>query len=166
VFQWGWLQGLVGLDTTGPTASFLPVIVLSILFGLAMDYEVFLASRIREEYVKDGDPHRSITRGVKGVGRVIVAAAIIMGVVFWAFVLSDDRTVKSFGLGLGVAILVDALIIRMLMVPAVMHLLGRRAWWIPRWLDRIMPNVSLEGHHESRAERIGARNGERESSVV
>ena len=144
VFQWGWLQGLVGLDTTGPTASFLPVIVLSILFGLAMDYEVFLASRIREEYVKDGDAHGSITRGVKGVGRVIVAAAIIMGVVFWAFVLSDDRTVKSFGLGLGVAILVDALIIRMLMVPAIMHLLGRRAWYIPRWLDRVLPNLTIE----------------------
>jgi RND superfamily putative drug exporter len=144
VFEWGWLQGLVGLDTTGPTASFLPVIVLSILFGLAMDYEVFLASRIREEYVKGGDAHGSITRGVKGVGRVIVAAAIIMGVVFWAFVLSDDRTVKSFGLGLGVAILVDALIIRMLMVPAIMHLLGRRAWYIPRWLDRILPNLTIE----------------------
>ena len=144
VFEWGWLQGLVGLDTTGPTASFLPVIVLSILFGLAMDYEVFLASRIREEYVKDGDARGSITRGVNGVGRVIVAAAIIMGVVFWAFVLSDDRTVKSFGLGLGVAILVDALIIRMLMVPAVMHLLGKRAWYIPRWLDRILPNLTIE----------------------
>lgn len=144
VFQWGWLQGLTGLDTTGPTASFLPVIVLSILFGLAMDYEVFLASRIREEYVKDGDAHGSITRGVKGVGRVIVAAAIIMGVVFWAFLLSDDRTVKSFGLGLGVAILVDALIIRMLMVPAIMHLLGRRAWYIPKWLDRVLPNLTIE----------------------
>jgi RND superfamily putative drug exporter len=148
VFQWGWAQGLVGLDTTGPTASFLPVIVLSILFGLAMDYEVFLASRIREEYVKDGDAHASVTRGVKGVGRVIVAAAIIMGVVFWAFVLSDDRTVKSFGLGLGVAILVDALIVRMLMVPAIMHLLGRRAWYIPRWLDRILHNLTIEPPEE------------------
>ena len=113
-----------------------------------MDYEVFLASRIREEYVRDGDPHRSVTRGVKGVGRVIVAAAIIMGVVFWAFVLSDDRTVKSFGLGLGVAILVDALIIRMLMVPAIMHLLGTRAWYIPRWLDRLLPNLTIEPPEE------------------
>ena len=118
VFEWGWLQGVVGLDQTGPTASFLPVIVLSILFGLSMDYEVFLASRIREEYVKGGDAKPAVTAGVRGVGRVIMAAAVIMGVVFWAFVLTDDRTVKSFGLGLGVAILVDALIVRMLLVPA------------------------------------------------
>ena len=152
VFQWGWLQGLVGMDQTGPTASFLPVIVLSILFGLSMDYEVFLASRVREEYLKDGDARGAITRGVTGVGRVIVAAAIIMGVVFWAFVLSDDRVVKSFGLGLGVAILVDALIVRMLMVPAIMHLLGRRAWYIPRWLDRILPNLTIEAPEEDEDE--------------
>ena len=131
------------------------MIVLSILFGLAMDYEVFLASRIREEYVKDGDAHGSITRGVKGVGRVIVAAAIIMGVVFWAFVLSDDRTVKSFGLGLGVAILVDAQIIRKLIVPAIKHLLGKRARYIPRWLDRILPNLTIEPPDEDEDERKG-----------
>jgi RND superfamily putative drug exporter len=148
VFQWGWLQGLVGLDVTGPTASFLPVIVLSILFGLSMDYEVFLASRIREEYVKGGEARRAVTAGVAGVGRVIVAAAIIMGVVFWAFVLTDDRTVKSFGLGLGVAILVDALIVRMLLVPAVMHLLGDRAWYMPRWLDRVLPRLTIEAPEE------------------
>ena len=97
VFEWGWLQGMVGLDQTGPTASFLPVIVLSILFGLSMDYEVFLASRIREEYVKGGDAKAAVSEGVRGVGRVIMAAAVIMGVVFTAFVLPDDRTVKSFG---------------------------------------------------------------------
>jgi RND superfamily putative drug exporter len=148
VFQWGWLQGLVGLDRTGPTASYLPVIVLSILFGLSMDYEVFLASRIREEYVKGAGARRAITAGVSGVGRVIVAAAVIMGVVFWAFVLTDDRTVKSFGLGLGVAILVDALIVRMLLVPAVMHLLGDRAWYMPRWLDRVLPRLTIEAPEE------------------
>ena len=148
VFQWGWLQGLVGLDRTGPTASFLPVIVLSILFGLSMDYEVFLASRIREEYVKGGDARKAVRNGVTGVGRVIVAAAIIMGVVFWAFVLTDDRTVKSFGLGLGVAILLDALVVRMLLVPAVMHLLGDKAWYMPRWLDKVLPRLTIEAPEE------------------
>ena len=149
VFEWGWLQGIVGLDQTGPTASFLPIIVLSILFGLSMDYEVFLASRIREEYVRDGDARRAITAGVKSVGRVVMAAAVIMGVVFWAFVLTDDRTVKSFGLGLGVAILVEALIVRMLLVPALMHLLGRRAWYMPRWLDRVLPRLTIEAEEDS-----------------
>jgi RND superfamily putative drug exporter len=148
VFQWGWVDTAVGLDRTGPTASYLPVIVLSILFGLSMDYEVFLASRIREEYLRGGNARRAVTAGVAGVGRVIVAAAIIMGVVFWAFVLTDDRTVKSFGLGLGVAILVDALIVRMLLVPAVMHLLGERAWYIPRFLDRILPRLTIEAPEE------------------
>jgi RND superfamily putative drug exporter len=148
VFQWGWVQGMVGLDQTGPTASFLPVIVLSILFGLSMDYEVFLASRIREEYLKRGDAREAVTAGVSAVGRVIVAAAIIMGTVFWAFVLTPDRTVKSFGLGLGVAILVDALIVRMLLVPAVMHLLGSKAWYIPRTLDRALPRVTIEAPEE------------------
>jgi RND superfamily putative drug exporter len=148
VFQWGWLQAIVGLDRTGPTASFLPVIVLSILFGLSMDYEVFLASRIREEYLKGGDARRAVTAGVSAVGRVIVAAAIIMGVVFSAFILTPDRTVKSFGLGLGIAILVDALVVRMLLVPAVMHLLGDRAWYMPRWLDRVLPRVTIEAPDE------------------
>jgi RND superfamily putative drug exporter len=148
VFQWGWLQGMVGLDQSGPTASFLPILVLSILFGLSMDYEVFLASRIREEYVRGGQSRRAVTAGVNSVGRVIMAAAVIMGVVFWAFVLTDDRTVKSFGLGLGVAILVDALLVRMLLVPALLHLLGRRAWYMPRWLDRVLPRLTIEPEAE------------------
>jgi RND superfamily putative drug exporter len=150
VFQWGWLQGIVGLDRTGPTASFLPIIVLSILFGLSMDYEVFLASRIREEYVRDGRARRAVTAGVNNVGRVIMAAAVIMGVVFWAFVLTDDRTVKSFGLGLGAAVLVDALVVRMLLVPAFLHLLGNRAWYMPRWLDRILPRLTIEPEEPER----------------
>ena len=144
VFQWGWVQGLVGLDQTGPTASFLPMIVLSILFGLSMDYEVFLASRIREEYVRGGDAKKAVTAGLTNVGRVIAAAAVIMGVVFWAFVLTDDRTIKSFGVGLGVAILVDALLVRMLLVPALLHLFGRRAWYLPRWLERLLPRLTIE----------------------
>jgi RND superfamily putative drug exporter len=145
VFEWGWVQGIVGLDKTGPTASYLPVLVLSILFGLSMDYEVFLASRIREEYVRSGEnPRKAIIDGVNGVGRVIMAAAVIMGVVFSAFILTDDRTVKSFGLGLAVAILVDALLVRMLLVPAILHLLGKRAWYMPRWLDRLLPKLTIE----------------------
>ena len=148
VFQWGWLGGLVGLDVTGPTESFIPVIVLSILFGLSMDYEVFLASRIRETFVRGADAKTAVREGVGAVGKVIVAAAIIMGVVFWAFVLGDSRSVKAFGVGLGVAILVDALIVRMTLVPAIMHLLGKRAWYIPRWLDRVLPNLTIEPAEE------------------
>jgi RND superfamily putative drug exporter len=162
VFEWGWLQGIVGLDRTGPTAAFLPIIVLSILFGLSMDYEVFLASRIREEYVRGGDARRSISAGVNNVGRVIMAAAVIMGVVFWAFVLTDDRTVKSFGLGLGVAILVDALIVRMLLVPSLMHLLGNRAWYMPRWLDRVLPRLTIEPEEHSGSAAPEAGSGELE----
>jgi len=109
-----------------------------------MDYEVFLASRIRERYVRAGDARRAVTEGVGAVGRVIVAAATIMAVVFWAFTLNDDRLVKSFGLGLGVAILTDALIVRMILVPAVMHLLGDEAWYMPRPLDRLLPKLTIE----------------------
>ena len=153
VFEWGWLGSFIGLDVTGPTESFIPMMVLAILFGLSMDYEVFLVSRIREEYVGSGDARAAVRTGVGAIGKVIVAAGIIMGVVFWAFVLSDDRTVKAFGLGLGVAILVDALVVRMVLVPAVMHLLGRHAWYIPRWLDRALPAITIEPaeHGESEA---------------
>ncbi|GAB3764379.1 MMPL family transporter [Nocardioides ginsengisegetis] len=144
VFEWGWFGNAIGLDVTGPTESFIPMVVLSILFGLSMDYEVFLVSRIREEYVRTGDARGAVRTGVAAIGKVIVAAGIIMGVVFWAFVLGDDRTVKAFGVGLGVAILVDALVVRMVLVPALMHLLGRRAWYIPRWLDRVLPPLTIE----------------------
>jgi RND superfamily putative drug exporter len=148
VFEWGWLNSYIGLDVTGPTESFIPMIVLSILFGLSMDYEVFLVSRIREEYVKTGNAQEAVRTGVGAIGKVIVAAGIIMGVVFWAFVLGDDRTVKAFGVGLGVAILVDALIVRMCLVPALMHLLGRHAWYMPRWLDKVLPHVTIEPAEE------------------
>jgi RND superfamily putative drug exporter len=144
VFEWGWMNSLVGLDVTGPTESFIPMVVLSILFGLSMDYEVFLVSRIREEYVRTGSAEESVRAGVGAIGKVIVAAGIIMGVVFWAFVLGDDRTVKAFGVGLGVAILVDALLVRMILVPALMQLLGDKAWYMPRWLDRLLPRVTIE----------------------
>jgi putative drug exporter of the RND superfamily len=149
VFEWGWLNGLIGLDVTGPTESFIPMMVLSILFGLSMDYEVFLVSRIREEYVKSGDARMSVRTGVGAIGKVIVAAGIIMGVVFWAFVLGDDRTIKAFGVGLGVAILADALIVRMTLVPAIMHLLGDRVWYMPQWLGRLLPRITIEPSGES-----------------
>lgn len=153
VFEWGWLGEQIGLDVTGPTESFIPMIVLSILFGLSMDYEVFLVSRIREEYVRTGDARGSVRTGVGAIGKVIVAAGVIMGSVFWAFVIGDDRTVKAFGVGLGVAILVDALLVRMVLVPAVMHLLGRVAWYIPRWLDRALPALTIEPpEHEEHEE--------------
>jgi RND superfamily putative drug exporter len=144
VFQWGWLESVVGLNRTGPISSFLPVMILAILFGLSMDYEVFLASRIREKYVRGSNTRRAVNEGIGAVGRVIVAAATIMAVVFWAFTLDDDPLVKSFGLGLAVAILADALIVRMILVPAVMHLLGDTAWYMPRWLDWLLPRLTVE----------------------
>jgi RND superfamily putative drug exporter len=144
VFQWGWLQGLIGLDRTGPIESFLPVIVFAILFGLSMDYEVFLVSRIREEYVNGSRARPAITRGIGAIGRVVVAAALIMSVVFLSFLLGEDRIIKEFGLALGLAILIDAFVIRLVLVPAVMHLMDERMWYMPRWLDRVLPRLTIE----------------------
>jgi putative drug exporter of the RND superfamily len=144
IFQWGWMSSLVGLDRTGPIESYMPLILFAILFGLSMDYEVFLVSRIREAFTKGATARGAITEGVGSIGRVIFAAGTIMVVVFWSFVLGDDRTVKEFGVGLGVAILVDAFVVRMVLVPAVMHLLGDKAWYMPRWLDRALPQLTIE----------------------
>jgi RND superfamily putative drug exporter len=144
VFQWGWLNGLIGLDRTGPIESFLPVIVFAILFGLSMDYEVFLVSRIREEYVHGAGARPAITRGISAIGRVVVAAALIMSVVFLSFLLGEDRLIKEFGLALGMAILIDAFVVRLMIVPAVMHLMDERMWYIPRWLDRALPPLTIE----------------------
>jgi RND superfamily putative drug exporter len=144
IFQWGWFSSFVGLDRTGPIESYMPMILFAILFGLSMDYEVFLVSRIREAYTHGASARKAITEGVGNIGRVIVAAGTIMVVVFWAFVLGDDRTVKEFGVGLGVAILMDAFVVRMVLVPAVMHLLGDKAWYMPRWLDRALPHLTIE----------------------
>jgi RND superfamily putative drug exporter len=135
---------LVGLDTTGPIESFLPVIVFSILFGLSMDYEVFLVSRIREEYVHGDEPRPAIIDGMGAIGRVVMAAALIMSVVFFSFMLAPDRVTKEFGLALGVAILIDAFVVRLTLVPAVMWLLDRKAWYMPAWLDRILPRLTIE----------------------
>jgi RND superfamily putative drug exporter len=144
VVQLGNGLGLIGLDQTGPIESFVPPIAFAILFGLSMDYEVFLMSRIREEHVHGSDTRTAVRDGVAGVGRVIVAAALIMSSVFFAFLISPDRVSKEFGLLLGVAILVDALLVRMTLVPALLSLLRERSWWIPRWMDRALPNLTIE----------------------
>lgn len=145
VFQWGWLNGLVGVDTTVPIISFMPLMMFAILFGLSMDYEVFIMSRIREEYVHGAEPKDAVVGGLTSSARVITAAALIMISVFGAFVLGDEVIIKMFGLGLATAVLLDATIVRMVIVPAAMALLDRAAWWLPRWLDRIVPNVDIEG---------------------
>lgn len=145
IFQWGWLKDLVGLDTTIPIVSFLPVMMFAILFGLSMDYELFILSRVREEYVHNGNPRRAVLTGLASSARVITAAALIMVSVFGAFVLGDDPIIKMFGVGLSVAVLLDATVVRMVIVPAAMSLFDEKAWWFPRWLDRIIPNVDIEG---------------------
>jgi RND superfamily putative drug exporter len=145
VFQWGWGAGLIGLHSTMPINPFLPLIMFAILFGLSMDYEVFLLSRVREEYVATGDNHQAVVRGLSSTARVITSAALIMISVFGAFVLSDDPNGKLFGVGLAVAVLLDATLVRMVLVPATMSLLGRANWWLPTWLDRILPHLDLEG---------------------
>ena len=145
VFQWGWGKGLIGLHDTMPINPFLPLIMFAILFGLSMDYEVFLLSRVREEYVKTGDNHEAVVRGLSSTARVITSAALIMISVFGAFVLSDDPNGKLFGVGLAVAVLIDATLVRMILVPATMSLLGKANWWLPGWLDRNLPHLDLEG---------------------
>jgi RND superfamily putative drug exporter len=145
VFQWGWLLGLVGLDDTVPIVSFLPTMMFAVLFGLSMDYEVFIMSRVREEHSRTGDPRGSVLTGLASSARVITAAALIMISVFGGFVLGDDPVIKMFGLGLSVAVLLDATVVRMLIVPAAMTLLDKAAWWLPRWLDRLLPDLDVEG---------------------
>jgi RND superfamily putative drug exporter len=135
---------LIGIDHEVPIAPFMPVMMFAILFGLSMDYEVFLISRIREEYLKDGDTRRAVADGLAKTARVITAAAAIMVVVFLAFVTAQDTFLKLFGIGLASAIFLDATVIRMVLVPAVMQLLGSRNWWIPNWLERILPRLDVE----------------------
>ncbi len=143
VFQWGWGAELIGLQSTVPIVSFIPMFMFAILFGLSMDYEVFLLSRIREEYSISGDNATSVIRGIASTARVITSAALIMITVFVGFALGDDPTIKMFGLGLATAILVDATIVRMVLVPATMRLLGDAKWWIPRGLGRLLPGTTL-----------------------
>jgi RND superfamily putative drug exporter len=143
VFQWGWGSSLLGIGP-GPIEPFVPMMMFAILFGLSMDYEVFLLSRIREEWLHTGDPRTSVADGLAATARVITVAAAIMAVVFGSFLLEDARSVKLLGLGFSVAVLLDASIVRLLLVPATMELLGARNWWLPRWLDRILPRLDVE----------------------
>ncbi len=145
VFQWGWLAGLLGVEQTGPIMSMMPIFMVGVIFGLAMDYEVFLVTRMREAYVHGESPGQAITSGFKLGARVVTAAAVIMISVFAGFIGASDSMIKMMGFGLAVAILFDAFVVRMAVVPAVLALLGRRAWWLPRWLDRVLPNVDVEG---------------------
>jgi putative drug exporter of the RND superfamily len=144
VFQWGWGASLIGVDSTGPIISFFPIFLFSIIFGLSMDYEVFLMSRIHEEWEHRKDATEAVTRGLALTGRVITAAAAIMVTVFASFMIGEDRIIKLFGLGLAAAVFIDAVIIRSVLVPAIMQLLGERAWWLPSWLDRILPRLHVE----------------------
>jgi putative drug exporter of the RND superfamily len=144
VFQHGWGASIIGVDTTGPIIAFFPIFLFSIVFGLSMDYEVFLMSRIHEEWENTHDAKESVTRGLALTGRVITAAAAIMVFVFASFLLGDERVVKLFGLGLASAVLVDAVIIRSILVPAIMQLFGKAAWWMPDWLAKILPNLAVE----------------------
>jgi len=145
VFQWGWGKELIGLESTVPIVSFIPMFMFAVLFGLSMDYEVFLLSRVREEYIASGDNDSSVISGIAGTARVITSAALIMICVFGGFVLGDDPVIKMMGLGLAVAIFVDATIVRIVLVPATMKLMGDANWWLPGWLDRVLPTVDIEG---------------------
>ncbi len=144
VFQWGWGGSIIGVDNTGPIIAFFPIFLFSIVFGLSMDYEVFLMSRMHEEWEHTHDAEESVTRGLALTGRVITAAAAIMVTVFASFLLGEERVIKLFGLGLASAVLIDALIIRSILVPAIMQLLGKRAWWMPEWLSKILPNLAVD----------------------
>jgi putative drug exporter of the RND superfamily len=145
VFQLGWGASLIGLDHSIPIVSFVPLLMFAILFGLSMDYEVFLLTQMREHYKQSGDARQAVIEGLANTGRVITSAAAIMVCVFTSFVLNGNPLVKEFGVGLAVAIAIDATLVRCLLVPAIMTLLGKRAWWLPRWLDRLVPHVSIEG---------------------
>jgi RND superfamily putative drug exporter len=146
VFQEGIGASLIGADSGVPIVSFIPVMMFAILFGLSMDYNVFLLSRIHEAYNEGDGPRESVVHGMARIGKVILFAALIMSAVFLAFVTTNDVISKMFGVGLGLAILIDVLIVRLVIAPAVVTLLGDRAWWLPGWLDKLLPNISLEGH--------------------
>ncbi len=148
---------LTGLDKTGPIETFVPPIAFAILFGLSMDYMVFLMSRIREEHVHGLKTREAVEHGIAAIGRVIVAAAIIMGTVFAAFILTSDRISKEFGLLLAVAILTDALIVKMTLVPAFLTLMGEKSWYMPRWLDKLLPNITIEPPHDGEAPSVRHR---------
>jgi putative drug exporter of the RND superfamily len=152
VFQWGWGTGLIGLGKEPPIDAWVPMMLYTVTFGLSMDYEVFLLSRIREDYDRSHDNASAVANGLAATARVITAAAAIMFCVFAAFVLGEDRSLKMFGLGLATAVLLDATVVRLVLVPATMELLGDRNWWLPHWLARILPMVHVEPSEDIDAE--------------
>ncbi|MBM7441984.1 MMPL family transporter [Streptomyces sp. HB132] len=168
VFQWGWGSELLGLGSAGPIEPFLPVIMVSVLFGLSMDYQVFLVGRMYEEWLETGDNNRSVSVGLAETGRVINSAAVIMISVFLAFVLSGDRVIAMFGIALAAAVALDAFVLRTLLVPALMHMLGGANWWLPGPLDRLIPRISIEppDRPAPRAEIPGERTGDADRPVT
>jgi putative drug exporter of the RND superfamily len=169
VFQWGWGADLIGVHENMPIMPLAPMLMFAILFGLSMDYEVVLLSRVREQYLKHGEPKRSVVEGVGSTARVITSAGLIMIAVFGAFILDTDVVAKMFGVGLAVAVLLDVTLVRMILVPAAMSLLGHRAWWLPAWLDRVLPTIDLEGarHDDLDAELAAiSQDDERASALV
>jgi putative drug exporter of the RND superfamily len=151
VFQWGWAADLVRLETTGPIFPFLPVMVFAILFGLSCDYQVFLVSRMHEEWVNTGDNRKAVRRGLAGSGRVVAMAAAIMTSVFGAFILSDDAIIKLFGVALSTAVLLDAFVVRLILIPSLMTIFGTANWWLPDWLSRLLPHISVESEEDIQA---------------
>jgi len=160
VFQWGWFDSILGIPGTGPIFPFLPIMVFSILFGLSMDYQVFLVSRMKEEWNRTSDSAMSVRRGLGGSGRVVVIAALIMSSVFLAFVPSTNATIKLFGIALASAVIIDAFIIRLIFVPSLMSMLGRANWWLPGWLDRILPEITIEAGDDEVVDDEGVDSGQ------
>jgi RND superfamily putative drug exporter len=148
IFQWGWLSGLLGIGTGGPIDAFVPVIFFAILFGLSMDYQVFLVTRMHEEWLLTGDNARSVRVGQADTGGIITAAAVVMITVFAGFLLAGERVVDIFGIGLSFGIFMDAFVLRTVLVPALMHRLGDSNWWFPRWLGRLTPEIPIEPHED------------------
>ncbi|MCU1461090.1 MAG: putative integral rane export protein [Acidimicrobiales bacterium] len=166
IFQWGWLRNVVGIGRPGPIEFWVPMMLFTVLFGLSMDYEVFLLSRVREEYLLSGDNATAVADGLAATARVITAAAAIMIAVFMSFVLGDLRVLKLLGLGLATAIFIDATVVRMVLVPATMELLGKANWWLPGWLDRMLPRISIEAPPALATAAVSAPGGEPERVAV
>ncbi len=164
VFQWGWLGSVFGVEQTGPIMSMMPIFMVGVVFGLAMDYEVFLVTRMREAYVHGERPGQAIVTGFRHGARVVTAAAVIMIAVFSGFIGSSEQMIKMIGFGLAIAVFFDAFVVRMAVVPAVLALLGKKAWWLPRWLDRALPNVDVEG--EQLRERLADPDPDEERELV
>ncbi|MYT27526.1 MMPL family transporter [Streptomyces sp. MspMP-M5] len=166
IFQWGWLADVLGIEQTGPIMSTMPIFMIGVVFGLAMDYEVFLVSRMRESYAHGARPAEAVVDGFRHGGRVVAAAAVIMTSVFSGFIMEDNDFIKMIGFALAIAVLFDAFIVRMALVPALLALLGRSAWWLPKWLDRILPRVDVEGEKLDQHATAPAPHAPRERALV